>query len=62
MDKRLTRLMDYQKFVQNPKLQAVIDSVRTQPRELIPDDAAPVSAAGTPYYKSSNDDAGKSHL
>ena len=43
-------------------MQAVIDSVHKQSRELIPEDAALVSAAGAPYYKPTNDDAEKSHL
>ncbi len=62
MEKRLKHLLDYQKFARNPKLQAVIDSAHKQSRELIPDDAALVSAAGAPYYKPTNDDAGESHL
>ena len=62
MEKKLKKLFDYQMFAGNPKLQAVIDSVHKRPRELIPDDAELVSAAGTPYYKPTNDDARKSHL
>ena len=62
MKKRLTRLFDYQKFARNPKLQDVIDSVHKQSRELIPDDAALVSAAGAPYYKPTNENAEESHL
>ena len=62
MEKKLTKLFDYQKFAGNPKLQAVIDSARRRPRELIPDDAELVSAAGVPYYKPTNDDPKESHL
>ena len=62
MEKGLKHLLDYQKFAGNPKLQAIIDSVHRQPRELIPDDAALVSAAGTAYYKPANDDAEERHL
>ena len=62
MEKKLTKLFDYQKFAGNPRLQAVIDSVHKRPRELILDDAELVSAAGAPYNKPTNDDDQKSHL
>ena len=62
MEKKLTKLFDYQKFAGNPKLQAVIDSVHKRSRELILDDAELVSAAGAPYYKPTNDDDKESHL
>ena len=62
MEKKLTKLFDYQRFAGNPKLQAIIDSVHTRPRELILDDGELVSAAGAPYYKPTNDDDQKGHL
>lgn len=62
MENKLTILFDYQKFARNPKLEAVIDSVRKHPRELIMDDAELVSAAGSPYYKPTNEEDGKIHL
>ncbi len=62
MEKKLTKLFDYQKFAGNSKLQAMIESVHRQPRELILDDAELVSAAGTPYYNPTTDDEKESHL
>ena len=59
MEKKLTKLLDYQKFVGNPRLQSVIDSVRRYPRELSLDEAALVSAAGSTYYKPTNDEEEK---
>ena len=35
MEKRLKRLLDYQKYARNPRMQAVIDSVHKQSRELM---------------------------
>lgn len=62
MEKKLTKLFDYQKFAGNPKLQVMIDSAHRQTRELILDDAELVSAAGVAYYKPTNDDEKESHL
>ena len=56
MEKTLTRLFDYQKFAGNRKLQDAIDSVRRHPRELSLDEASFVSAAGSAYYKPTDDD------
>ena len=62
MERKLTKLFDYQKFAGNPRMQAVIDSVHRRPRELIPDDGELVSAAGVPYHEPTHDDDRKSHL
>ena len=51
MEKQLKQLFDYQRFAGNPKLQAVINSVRSHRTELALDEAALVSAAGAAYRK-----------
>ena len=62
MEKRLSKLFDYQKYAGNPRLQAVIDSVRKRPRELSMDEAEFVNAAYAPYVKPSTDDKKDSQL
>ena len=62
MEKRLSKLFDYQKFAGNPRLQAVIDSVHKRPRELSMDEAEFVTAAYAPYGKPNADDKKDSHL
>lgn len=62
MEKKLTKLFDYQKFAGNRRLQAVIDAVHKRPLELSLDDAELVSAAGMPYYKPVGDDDKEGHL
>ena len=61
MEKRLSKLFDYQKFAGNSKLQSVIDSVHRRPRELSLDEADYVSAAGTPYYRPNPQEDEKKH-
>jgi len=56
MEKRLTKLFDYQKFAENPRLQAVIDSVHKQHRQLSLDEAELVTAAYAPYANPTTDD------
>lgn len=50
MEKKLSRLFDYQKFADNPELRQVIDSVhaRYAVRELSAEDMEIVNAAGVP--------------
>ncbi len=62
MEKTLKQLFDYQKFAGNARLQAQIDSVRRQPRELILDEAELVSAAGAAYSKPDSERDKESHL
>ena len=56
MEKKLTKLFDYQQFACNPRLQALIDSVHSRRRELDLDDAELVAAAGSPYLQPTGDD------
>lgn len=51
MEKKLTKLFDYQKFAGNKALQGIIDSVhaRSGRRELSLDEEELVNAAGAPY-------------
>ena len=62
MEKKLSKLFDFQKFAGNPKLQDAIDSVHKRPRELSLDEAALVTAAYAPYTKPTTDDRKDSHL
>ena len=62
MEKRLSKLFDYQKYARNPRLQAVIDSVHKRPRELSMDEADLVTAAYAPYVKPSTDNKKDSPL
>ena len=62
MEKKLSKLLDYQKYAGNPRLRAVIDSVHKRPRELSMDEADLVTAAYAPYVKPSLDDKKDSHL
>ena len=50
MEKKLSKLFDYQRFEGNKELQGVIDTVRAkyQTREVSLDELEMVSAAGTP--------------
>lgn len=61
MEESLSKLFDYQKFVRNPRLQAVIDSVCMDRRELSPEEAELVCAAGSPYYQSAKDELNTTH-
>ena len=56
MEKKISKLFDYQKFAGNPRLQAVIDSVHRQSRQLSMDEAELVTAAYAPYVKPTTDD------
>ncbi len=56
MEKRLTKLFDYQKFAENPRLQAVIDSVHRKHRQLSMDEAELVTAAYAPYIQPTTDE------
>lgn len=51
MEKKLSRLFDYQKFEQNPRLQQVIDATnrRYSVQELSAEDMDMVAAAGDVY-------------
>ena len=59
MEKKISKLFDYQKFAGNPRLQAVIDSVHGQHRQLSMDEAELVTAAYAPYVKPATDDQKK---
>ena len=50
MERRLTKLFDYQRFENNPELQKMIDSAhaRSATRELSLEDLSFVAAAGIP--------------
>ena len=56
MEKRLTKLFDYQKFAENPSLQSVINSAHKKHRQLSMDEAELVTAAYAPYVKPTPDD------
>ena len=61
MEKKLSRIFDYQKFACNPRLQRAIDSTRRRPRELSLEEAERVSAAGSPYFQPTNDEKKDEH-
>ncbi|MBQ8094658.1 MAG: hypothetical protein IJ242_13955 [Clostridia bacterium] len=61
MEKRLTGLFDFQRFVCNPVLQSMIDSTESRYGilELADDDLADLAAAGDPGVKALQEDRRK---
>ena len=55
MEKKLKQMFEYQRFAQNPRLEAIIRAAEDGARELSDDDLSAVNAAGDQVVRQSRE-------